>query len=158
MNPFTVSTIKRLLCALATGCAVLSVSPLFAASGDLFTDAATSADMRPSGVVLRQHAVHVNTDVLTGAMNPGALINFNLFADTAVVGVVETIETRGEDSFTLVGHVQGNEVSSFVLVRNKEAVVMNLRKGVGLTQLSYLGDGVHVIKQVDENLFPPCAN
>src|SRR5436190_23844237 len=75
MNSSTVSSIKRLVCAVAAGCAVLAVNA--AAAENLFTDATANADMRPSGVVLRQHAVHVNTDVLNGAMKPGALINFN---------------------------------------------------------------------------------
>lgn len=158
MNPFTGCTIKRSLCALTAGFAVL-VTPLFAVvpPSDLFTDTTTQADLRPSGVVTRQHAVHVNTEVLKGATKPGSRINFNLFSDTAYIGVVETIETRGE-SYTLVGHIDGKDQSSFALVANHEAVVMNLRQGTTLSQLRYLGGGVHVVQQVDEKLFPPCAN
>jgi peptidyl-Asp metalloendopeptidase len=158
--------IQRLACAVLAGFAVFFLNPVSAAAGDaapgdLFTDAdaGAAADLRPSGVVLRQHAVRINTGVLKEAMKPGALINFNLFPDTACTGMVETVETRGETGFTLVGHVQGKDVSNFVLVGNGDVVVMNVRPGSqGLTQVRYLGDGIHVVRQVDENLFPPCEN
>jgi hypothetical protein len=151
---------RRLAPAAALGLAVfvLNLVPAIGAPPDLFTDAGTPEDAQPTGVVIRQHTVRVNTDALKSAMNPGALISFNLFADTSYTGVVETVETRGDTGLTLVGHVQGKDVSSFVLVQNKDVVVMNLRPGSGLTQLRYVGGGLHAVRQVDENLFPPCAN
>ena len=128
-----------------------------AARPALFSDAPEPAVVHRPETVVRHRPVRINWGALGQARKKGALLNFNLFSDTAFIGEVETIEERSDSDYTLVGRIQGDEFSSFTLVVDQDVMVMNVRPGKGgLLEVRYLGNGVHDVRKADENLFKPC--
>ena len=128
-----------------------------AASTEVFLDAPAPARLAVSPMVLKHRAVRVNLDVLNRNKTAGDLLQFNLFPGQTFTGVVDSVESRSDSDYTVAGHLQGADHSSFVLVVNQGVMVMNLRQE-GLVEVRYLGDGLHDIRQIDEAQYPPCAN
>jgi hypothetical protein len=105
---------------------------------------------------VRSRTVLVDVDMLI-RLGWGDTLNLNLFEDEMYLGQVERINRRAEDCATIAGRLDGLAHSSFIFVREKEAVVGIIRTGLlgELHQLRYIGESQHLISQINPSLYPP---
>ncbi|MFQ5495368.1 MAG: hypothetical protein ACE5EX_08300, partial [Phycisphaerae bacterium] len=83
---------------------------------------------------------------------------FNLFDDVSLVAVIERSEVRSPGDYTWFGHLAHEERSSFILVVKRGVMAANIRvPGKGVYQVGFLGDGVHVVREVDATGPPSCG-
>ncbi|MBA4150074.1 MAG: immunoglobulin domain-containing protein [Verrucomicrobia bacterium] len=123
----------------------------------LFVDGPDIALREMSPTIDKRRSVQIDQTALRQARTKGAKLELNLFPESSFIGVVKSVQARSDSNYTLLGELQGQEFSSFVLVANEDVVVMNIRPGnEGLIQVRYLGAGVHDIQKIDETQFPPC--
>ncbi len=89
---------------------------------------------------------------------PGTAIRLILFDDASVVLVVDRAEPRPGNRRLLSGHVTGRSKGNFTMVLSRRVVIGNIRIPGRSThyQIRYLGEAVHVVREIDETKFPPC--
>lgn len=115
------------------------------------------ASTEPS--IVRARAVRVNFDLIAPppSRRRGEL-RLNLFDDRSFVAVFERSEVRSPRSYTWYGRLANEEYSSFILVVEQGVMAANIRVSEkGVYQIGFLGNGVHVIREIDESRFPPCG-
>ena len=109
--------------------------------------------------IIRSRPVWIDMSQLT-EFEPGAnqVLFLNLFDDVAAAAIVERIEVRSPQSFTLFGRLEDQPRSSFILVTEQEVIVANIRSPQdGTYQIRYLGNGVHVVHEIDQSAYPACG-
>jgi hypothetical protein len=77
----------------------------------------------------------------------------NPFDDVELVAQIDRIESAGADSTTYVGHIEGVDSSSVVLVASDGVMVGSITTADAAYQVRYDGT-THLIQQVDPNAFP----
>lgn len=95
---------------------------------------------------------------LLATISPQAKLELNLFPGRSFVAVVERVEKRADMRFTVAGRLEEQPLSSFIIVVEQDAVAAIIRAPM-LSQvfsLRYVGDGVHLIQDIDSALIPPC--
>lgn len=124
------------------------------------------ASMPPKATLLRQgpsapwivksEPKRVNLNLLVTSC-PGAQLNLNLLSDASFLGVVEGIKQRAQKRLTITGYLHDAPDSSFIIVVNEDVAVGVIRTKLPneLYQLSYLGDGTHLVSRVNPRLYPP---
>ncbi len=128
------------------------------AGNDLFlaTDHHGSLEVVVSDAAfVRSCYVDINFSLLSRCA-PGDTLGLNLFDDLYFTAVLDerTTDAWGE---TWVGHLDGIQLSQFILVLGREQVSASIAMPSGIYQVRYAG-GVHVIHQIDQALFPPEAD
>lgn len=105
---------------------------------------------------VRSRTVLVDADMLI-RLGRGDKLNLNLFEDEMYLGLVVSVNRRAEDCATIAGRLDGLAHSSFIFVREKEAVVGIIRTGLPgeLSQLRYIGENQHLISRINPALYPP---
>jgi len=121
-----------------------------------------SARVASGPTIIRARLVNINFELLpvpdkasegqAGTINA---LRLNLFGDVTLNVVFDRIERRSQDGFTWFGHIQGTETSQVTLVVEREVMVGNIRVRRALYQVRYVGDGTHVIYQINAQAFPP---
>jgi predicted outer membrane repeat protein len=153
------------------GVALLTLSGAFAVGQDdpgrpstqsLFVDALEWEDpgLATNATIIRGRPVRIDVMRLTDVgRQPGDTLEFELFDDASYKGVVERVDARSAQSLTLIGRLAEEAYSGFTLVVADGVVVANIRPASSQSyyQIRYLGQGVHVVREIDENAFPPCG-
>ncbi|MHC4463676.1 MAG: hypothetical protein ACYS30_19930, partial [Planctomycetota bacterium] len=105
---------------------------------------------------VRSRTVLVDKDMLI-RLGRGDKLSLNLFGDEMYLGSVDRVNRRAEDCATIMGKLSGLVHSSFIFVREKEAVVGIIRTGLPgeLYQLRYTGENQHLISRINPALYPP---
>lgn len=105
---------------------------------------------------VRSRTVLVDADMLV-RLGQEDKFNLNLFEDEMYLALVDRVDRRSEDCATVIGKLSGMVHSSFIFVREKEAVVGIIRTGLPeeLHQLRYIGENQHLISQINPALYPP---
>lgn len=128
---------------------------------DLFVDtpAPEHFEDTPHPTVVRRRAVRVDWDFASQPPpEPGDSLSLNLFDDVSLVGLVSRIEYRGPASYNCAGSIVGEPNGTFTLVLANEVMVANIYvTGLGSYQIRYVGDGVHVVQQIDDSQSMPCG-
>ncbi len=90
--------------------------------------------------------------------NASQILRFDLFPDADFVGVVQNVERRTSRRFTLSGRLADIERGSFILVREGDVVVADIDAHErGNYEVRPTGDGLQLIRQVNESAMPPCG-
>jgi hypothetical protein len=112
--------------------------------------------------IFRSRFVSINWDVLrpSGESLPRAaadqsIVLLNLFADVSLQATLDEREIRSAESFTWQGHVSDDPSSQVMLVVENGVMAGNIRFSDSYFQVRYAGGDLHVIRQIDESLFPP---
>ena len=90
-------------------------------------------------------------------MGAGSTLTLNLFDDTALVAVLDRVEPSYGGGFTWVGQVQDEPISLVTLVVNDGVMAGTVALTEGLFEISYAGNGVHAVHEIDQSAFPPEA-
>ena len=83
----------------------------------------------------------------------GMLLNF--FQDIVLNAISDRSEDRSQENFTWHGHIDGAPDSQVILVALDGVLVGNIRAVGRYFQIRYIGNGVHVVREIDELSFPP---
>jgi hypothetical protein len=130
----------------------LQTGPLF-----LDVDRQDTAPNKPA--VARSRLAKINQGLLLdeqGAarpMPPNAEITLNLFPDTTYTAVIEEVQQEG-DSYTWVGHLQGVDMSSVIIVYTAGVFMANIASPAGIYEASSVGEDIYQIVQIDQQKLP----
>jgi hypothetical protein len=159
-NVFRLKSIHRLVAALtlvpllsATSCAAYQKS--VEAGERLFSEATHTGtiDEAMRSKIIRYRFVTVNLQTITGPKNSS--LELNLFDDAIFKAVLDRREIRSESSFVWLGHIEGVENSQVTLAVEGGIIAGNFRIRQSLYQVRYIGEGTHVLYQIDPTAFPP---
>jgi len=84
-------------------------------------------------------------------------IELNLFGDLAFSLVKKQWKSHNNGLISIFGGLENVPMGNTILVVDGETLTGNIYAGKFVYEVRYLGDGVHVVRQVDPNLFPPEA-
>ena len=104
---------------------------------------------------IRSRAVGINFGMLPTSVSdkrPSQLA-LNPFDDTELVASIDRIESAGVGSTTYIGHVEGKDSSSVVLVAGDGVMIGSITTEDAVYQVRYDGT-THHIQQVDPKAFP----
>ncbi len=110
--------------------------------------------------VLRARYVEVDFSALGGenlapASAPARLL-LNLFPDVVLVAERNDVQpTATGRGFIWTGHVEGAPASVVTLVAEDGVVAGRINAGGALYTIGYAGDGVHIVRELNAEAFPP---
>ena len=109
--------------------------------------------------IVRSRPVLIDLPKIPGPnLRSDTIMSLGLFTNVTLRAVVERIETRASDDYTLFGRLDGKPGSNFDMVVRHGVVMAHFRAlGEPAYQIRYLGQGVHVAREIDESKFPPCG-
>ena len=142
---------------------VLLAGNVFADPGeapDLFGPAAAQprqTALGPQVIDFQPAAININ---LLRSMTPGDELGLNVSPHDSFIAVVDQVDWRSPDSFSVAGYLQGLEYSLFMFVVEEDAVAGTIRAPTldRLYELRYAGDGAHLICDIDSSRFLPEAD
>ena len=115
------------------------------------------------GHVVRATPVHVDLALL-GSLQPGETVNLNVTPGLAFVGVVDQVLWRQDRRFTVSGSLERAAFGSFMIVVEDDVAAATIRVPTQdrLFELRYLGNGVHLVADIDSSRYlpeaPPISN
>jgi peptidyl-Asp metalloendopeptidase len=122
------------------------------AAADRALEARNAARSRPEP--RRARAVTLNLGALRDLPPVQAPLHLNLFDDTVLTAIAETLETRGPASFTWHGRLVDGRTGQATVVSTDGAVAGTIFTEDGVFEVSYVGDGVHEVIELDPMPFP----
>ena len=138
------------------GISILSASACAAprsCAGGIFTETrhpgAVEAGTGPQ--IRRQRRVEI--DFARVRPSPDRL-TLNLFPDVCVIAQRERTTELGRGQVQWEGHVPGAPPGTVTLVIDGAVMVGTIRIGAEVYEIRYLGEGVHVVTDVDPSKFP----
>jgi hypothetical protein len=112
--------------------------------------------------IIRYRFVTVNLHMIAAAektnqllSSSGSALELNLFDDAIFSAVLDRRQVLSETSVVWLGHIEGFKDSQVSLAVDGNVMVGNVRIQQSLYQVRYLGDGTHVLYQIDPTAFPP---
>lgn len=112
--------------------------------------------------IVRSRLVNIDWDILAKTGDPpeseivgGDVLLLNLFEDSSFTANLDHWEARSENNFTWIGHIEGAKGSQVTIVVQDDIMVSNIRVSGESYQVRYMGEDAHVIREIDERLFPP---
>lgn len=82
-------------------------------------------------------------------------LTLNLFDDAIFRAVLDRREVLSETSVVWLGYVEGFQDSQVTLAVDGSVMAGNVRIRQSLYQVRYIGEGTHVLYQIDPTAFPP---
>jgi len=111
--------------------------------------------MRPK--IIRYRFVSVNLHTIIGPEKTNqysSTLQLNLFDDAIFRAVLDRREVLSETSVVWLGHIEGVQNSQVTLAIEGGVMAGNVRIRQSLYQVRYVGDGTHVLYQIDPTAFP----
>ena len=96
----------------------------------------------------------VNTSTRTGGQG---LVALNMFPDANVVARLDRVEEAYGGGLIWIGTVEGQTDADVVFSIMEDAVCASINVGEEMYRVSYAGNGVHRVAQVDPMLFKGCG-
>lgn len=146
------------------GCSVVQEEQLLAAPLFIMSRRSdANIDEATRNRVLRFRFVDVAPEFLlaqahTDAASKMRKLAVNLFDDTVILAVRESLELRSETKFTWVGKIEGMDGSHVVFVVEDRVVIGNIKLGRDFYWLRSIGNGSHVVYQINQQAFPSEAS
>ncbi len=128
-------------------------------SGSLFISAGQGGAPPGRPEVARSRAVKINQSLLLDTQGaarqlpPNTEITLNIFPDTSYTPVIDQVEQEG-DSYTWVGHLQGVDPSSVMIVYTAGVFMGHFASPQGIYEVSSAGDDLYQLIQIDQNKLP----
>ncbi|TGO02905.1 hypothetical protein PN36_16650, partial [Candidatus Thiomargarita nelsonii] len=96
-------------------------------------------------------------DVETGLLSTNDQIFLNLFEDVSFVATLARLEKLSKGGIAWTGHIDSVQESEVTLISRGNQMAANIVLPGAFYQVRYAGEGVHVIKEIDQSKFPPEA-
>jgi hypothetical protein len=122
------------------------------AAADRAPEARAAASSRPEP--RRARTVTLNLGALRDLPPGQARLHLNLFDDTVLTAMAETLETRGPASFTWHGRLVDGRTGQATFVSTDGAVAGTIFTEDSVFEVNYVGDGVHEVIELDPMAFP----
>ncbi len=84
---------------------------------------------------------------------PGGKLLLNLFDDLVLTAVIDENYLQGNATIW-VGHIEGEAMAQLFLASSGGQIAAQVSSPNGVYEVRYAGDGVHVISQIDQSLYP----
>jgi len=85
-------------------------------------------------------------------------MSFELFDGRSIIGTIDRQVRRSASSYTWVGHLDVEHLSTFVLVLEQGVFAASLRAPrLGAFEVRPLGDELYALLEIDEGVLPPCG-
>jgi hypothetical protein len=128
----------------------------------IFSDTSRRGTVDPGSprTVRRLRRVEIDLGRLfPGGASPSAAratdrITLNLFPDVCVIATREHVTDLGPGRVQWIGRVEGPPSGTAILVVDGSLVVGTVTIDGRVFRISYLGDGVHAVVDVDQSAFP----
>ncbi|MEK6677525.1 MAG: M12 family metallo-peptidase, partial [Planctomycetota bacterium] len=118
----------------------------------------TSLPYDPASRRTRLASVQLNR-LSSQTTRPGDTLSLNLFDDVNVDGVITRKENRTPERYTAFGNLAQEPGGSFVLVREGDAVVIDVHvPSKGNFEIRSLASGINVIRHVNDAGLAPCGS
>ena len=128
--------------------------------GQVLTNASQMAGVAttPGPTGIRSRATEVDLARLSEVRDAGAgRLTLNLFDDVAFTAIVQRVAARPA-GYSMNGQLDGLKDGRFNLVVHDDVLVGVVRADqLGTYHIRYLGDGAHVVRQIDPAAFPSCG-
>lgn len=135
-----------------------SVATADNAGTGLFTDSGLAGSLDMSTAAIRSRYVDVHFDALGAAWaKPGDVLELNLFNDISFKAVLKKVDKVSPNGFVYVGRLNGIPLSSVNIAVEDGLMAANIVFPGGAYQVRYAGNGVHVVREVDQSAYPPEA-
>src|SRR5262245_4248785 len=108
--------------------------------------------------IIRYRFVAVNLDLITGQKRSNqysSTLQLNLFDDAIFTAILDRRDGRSETSIVWFGHIEGIEDSQVTLAVESGIIAGNVRIQQTFYQVRYVGEGTHVLYQINPAVFPP---
>jgi len=144
-------------------CFIFSCESL-AGNGNLFIDAPdiVQSPGKRDPTVIRERYVRISFNSVVAKEYPEGAesIVLNLFDDLTIIARKDRIESRKKNRYTWFGHVEGVKHSQVILVVENGIMAGNITMNGNMYQIRDLGNGIHSVREIDQNRFPPedCPN
>jgi predicted outer membrane repeat protein len=103
---------------------------------------------------IRQRFVYVET----GLLSTNDQIFLNLFEDVSFVATLSRVDTLSKGGIAWIGYIDSVQESEVTLISRGNQMAANIVLPGAFYQVRYAGEGVHVIKEIDQSKFPPEAH
>lgn len=103
-------------------------------------------------------AARVDINLLT-AVDTGARLALDVAPGRTLTMLIDRVECRRSDSFSIFGSLEGLGASTVVMAVESDVVAADIAcppAGIHY-HFKYFGDGVHLVCDLDDNAFPPCG-
>lgn len=126
-------------------------------AGPLFVDAVAPYQLMQmrERATLRERFVTVNFPALTNTRT-GDSLPINLFPDLTLTAHIQRVQ-GGMQGTVWVGKLEGDPQSQVVIVADQGQMAASIIAVDHVYHVRYAGDGLHVIRQVDQSRLPPEA-
>jgi len=124
----------------------------------LFTDVPYESGVQSSEPsVVRTRYVRPDFETLTtaGLSLESPTLALNLFDDANFTGIIEQIQPNQSGSTTWIGRLAGVEWGTFTIVTKDGVMVGTVKMPGAFYRITYVGDLIHAIYELDEAAFPP---
>ena len=153
---------KIFITVVLVSCSVISYGEPKGASGPPELFSRLRIQGAPVGVgreVVRSNAVDVRFEVLRN-LGSGRRCKLNLIDEVEFTGIVDRVERRGDNRFSVFGVLDGmpNSVFIFVVEEDVAVGVVNVPSLSEMYRVRYIGDGVHLISETDSALYSVSAD
>ena len=152
---------------MGVGLGLLAMAGLATAqgAGGLFAPAPQGLDMRSSAdpTVVRSRLVTIESRQIPlgadAAMLVGDKLQLNLFDDANYGFEVKRTEALSKTDYSLSGDIAGLNLGHCTLIvqgsGEEQMITGNCSSPEGFFQIRYVGNGVHVLREIDQSRFPP---
>ena len=126
-------------------------------NGGLFLAAQVQGDAPAidDPTIVRTRFVDINFKLLGEIALPSNTVKLNLFDDVVFTAVFDRTETNSLSSYGWIGHLEGVEYGQVVLVVTNGLLAGSVSMPGAIYEVRPLGNGVHVIEDIDQSAFPP---
>jgi hypothetical protein len=104
--------------------------------------------------IKRQRLVQADLALLD-QLQIGDSLALDLFPDTAFRMVIDQVEERPASASSWTGHIVGIMPSQVTLTKWKGLLAANIAVPDAFYQVRHAGNGLHVVRQLDQSAFPP---
>ncbi|MCP4544791.1 MAG: hypothetical protein GY832_47435 [Chloroflexi bacterium] len=148
-----------LLIAILLGLGSNVVATPLSQEGGLFADAVveSDSDLSDDPKIIRARFVELNFEMLGGVGDAPAVgtLELNLFDDVTFTAVLDRAKLNPSGSFSWIGHLEGIEYGSVILVVRGGVMVGSVNMPGAFYKIRHVSDGVHAIQEMDSGAFPP---
>jgi hypothetical protein len=133
------------------------------AANGLFSNAGGSADSylqkegeKQDPTIIRSRLVKIDFKQICGEGQPEGAesLLLNLFDDVSLIAIKDRLERRSEGRYTWFGEIAGVQIGQAILVVEEGVMAGNITVNGQLYQVRSVGEGIHIIREIDQSAFP----